>query len=260
MSSRIQILLLLVLALTIYIAPFRSVVAEKIFVVGVEDNYYLPHYAFEYGEYTGYARELFDAFFNAQGYAHEYRAFPVERLFHSLIDGQIDFKYPDNEFWRPDIKQDSPIAYSNAVAVYIDGISVLPANLGQKTNEIKALATVRGFSAPPWIYRIADGEIQLVENDSFQGLVEQALIGRVDGVYANVDVVSYLLENTLQQPGALEFDTSMPYSQGNYRLSTLKHPTVIDELNQWLHQHADFVHQLKKKYRILTISKLKTKR
>jgi hypothetical protein len=127
-------------------------------------------------------------------------------------------------------------------------------------NQLKSLGALRGFSLPPWVYRIADGELEIIANDSFQGMVEQAIIGRVDGIYANVDVVSYLLNNVIEQPGALQFDTTMPYNRGHYRLSTIKHPQIISEFNQWLNEHMDFVRMLKIKYNILEVAELDTKR
>jgi ABC-type amino acid transport substrate-binding protein len=246
------------LLLMLILMPAPSAVAADVFVIGVEETHYLPHYSFEYGEYRGFAREVLDAFFTARGYRPEYRAFPVERLFHSLVDGQVDFKYPDNELWREDIKLQLPIIYSAPVAVFVDGVCVLPEHKGEDINQLKSLGALRGFSLPPWVYRIADGELEIVANDSFQGMVEQAMIGRVDGIYANVDVVSYLLRHIIKQPGALQFDTTMPYNRGHYRLSTLKHPEVIAEFNQWLAEHTDFMRALKIKYGILAVAELET--
>lgn len=253
-------LLLRILLLSIALVPGHIAMAADVFVIGVEDTRYFPHYSYEHGEYQGFAREILDAFFATRPYRHEYRAFPVERLFHTLVDGQIDFKYPDNELWRGDLKQQLPIVYSLPVAVYVDGVSVLPKYLGQDINRLKSLGALRGFSLPPWIYRIADGQLEIVENDSFQGMVEQAIIGRVDGIYANVDVVSYLLRQVIGQPGALQFDTTMPYNRGHYRLSTLKHPQVLAEFNRWLSEQTDFVRALKIKYDILEVAGLDTKR
>ena len=74
------------------------------------------------------------------------------------------------------------------------------------------------------------------------------MIGRVDGVYANVDVVKHLLASELDKPGALEFDEALPHTRSAYHLSTLKHPEVIEAFNAWMKDRAGLLERLKKKH------------
>ena len=224
--------------------------AEHPLMIGVEQNHYLPHYAHDGREYSGFAREILDAFFQSQGYVYQYRALPVARLYSSFIAGQVDFKYPDNALWRPELKQHQSIVYSDPVVSYVDGVSVLRQHRGRRIDELNTLATVRGFTVMPWSFRIAEGQITLIENDSFRGMVEQALIGRVDGIYANVDVVRHFLATELARPQALVFDSSMPYNRGYYRLATIRHPQVIHVFNTWLQNNKKYVNDLKKTYQL----------
>ena len=243
----IYLLLILILIPTAGFLTSTVAAAGKL-IIGVEDTHYLPHYSVENGVYTGFARELLDAFFEARGYSFEYRALPVARLFHGFVNNQIDFKYPDNVLWQSEMKQDKNVVYSDPVVAHIDGVSVLPENKGHGAEKMKILGTVRGFTPLPWLRRIDSGELIVLENDSFQGVVEQTIIGRVDGAYANVDVVQYLLKHVLGTPGALEFDASLPYSRSQYHMSTIKHPAVIAEFNMWMQENSDFISELKKKY------------
>ncbi|MGO0307996.1 hypothetical protein ACTL6P_15590 [Endozoicomonas acroporae] len=55
-------------------------------IIGVEDTAFYPHYTTsKAGEYTGYARDLFDQFQQHSGIRIEYRPMPVEQLFDALV-------------------------------------------------------------------------------------------------------------------------------------------------------------------------------
>ena len=225
--------------------------AAEPLIVGVEDNQYLPHYSFSERRYSGLGRDILDAFFESKGYEVDYKALPVARLYVEFLNGKVDFKYPANPQWRPELKDTSAIIYSDPVAGFIDGVSVLPNKKGREMDDLKVLATVRGFTVTPWLYKIQEGEITLVENDSVLGMLKQALIERVDGVFANVDVVRYTLEHVMQKPNALEFDATIPYSRGSYRLATINHPQAMTEFNDWLQANTNYVAALKKKYHLI---------
>jgi hypothetical protein len=50
----------------------------------------------------------------------------------------------------------------------------------------------------------------------------------VDGVYINIAVCNYHLDETLKQPRVLVFDPSLPHTRDFYRLSSLKHPALLE--------------------------------
>ena len=223
--------------------------AEK-FIIGVEDNRYLPHYAFENGEYKGFGRDVLDAFFQSANYDFKYRAFPVARLFRSFVNAEVDFKYPDNAMWSMALKQDKPIVYSDPVIAVIDGVNVLPENKNRGPENIKLLGTIRGFTTSNWLQRIKDETVILSENDSIILLIQQTIMGRIDGTYANIDVIQYLLNNTLKKPNALQFDPSLPHTRTHYHLSSIKHPEVIEEFNAWMKDNQDLILRIKQKYQL----------
>ncbi len=220
------------------------------FIIGVEDNRYLPHYSFENGEYIGFAKDVLDAFFTDSGYQYSFRALPVTRLFQTFMQGRLDFKYPDNSIWSADLKKGHDIKYSQPVIAYIDGVSVLPVNLGRQVDEITLLGTVRGFSAYDWLDRIQSGHVLLTENSSTERLIQQALIGRIQGAYANIDVIQFILNHQLKQGNALVFDDSLPHTRSNYRLSSIKHPLIIAQFDRWMDKHQTLLNELKLKYGI----------
>ena len=222
------------------------------FIIGVEDNRYFPQYSYEDGEYKGIGKQILDAFFTSKGYKFEYKALPVARLFQTFVDNDIDFKYPDNAFWSTALKQGKGVIYSNPVMPSTDGVMVLPENLGKKSaNQIKILGTIRGFTAPQWMGRVEKGDMILAENDNSKLLVKQVLAKRIEGAYANIDVMSYIIRTEYKNSKALVFDPSLPHTKDYYYFSSIKYPEVIEEFNTWLSQNSEFIENLKTEYGII---------
>lgn len=218
--------------------------------VGVENTTYLPQYGVENGQYTGFARALLDEFAAAEGVTLVYKPLPVKRLFTEFLDGGVDLKYPDNPMWAAEEKAGKAITYSDPVVAYIDGVSVLPSRFGKGVEGIKTLGTVRGFTAWEWLDSVKAGKVVVAENDSFDGLVRQALVGRVDGAYANIAVVQRQLNTTLVQPGGLVFDPGLPHTRSYYHLSSLKHGAVIGRFNSWMSTHKGAIAALKARFQV----------
>ena len=239
----------LVIALLIS-AVCRQAYAETDYLVGVEALNYYPHYSNEGDAFSGFARDVLDAFAHSKGYRFEYRALPVARLYRNFFGEKLDFKYPDNPSWQTAARLGKAIRYSAPVASYTDGVLVLPAHLGQGLERLTSLGTVRGFT--PWKYldAIRQGTLIVREVTSLQQSLLQGIAGRVDGVYMNVDVGRYQLAQVLHKPDALVFDETLPYVQGFYRLSSIRHPAVVEEFDTFLHSNAAEVGALKRRYGI----------
>ncbi len=241
----------LVFTVLIFVAQVSNADStNKTFVIGVEDNRYMPHYSYENGEYIGFGRDVLDAFFGESQYDYQFRALPVARLFQTFLDKGVDFKYPDNSIWSANFKKGHNIKYSKPIVSYIDGVSVLPENLGREVDEIKLLGTVRGFTAWPWIDRIQSGKTILSENSSTKRLIQQTLIGRIQGAFANISVIQYMQSNYMDKKDALVFDKSLPHTKGSYLLSSIMYPAVIEQFDVWIETNRDLVNNLKNKYGI----------
>lgn len=237
------------IAASAFLALGRPASAEH-FVVGVEAIDYMPHYGFNgKGEYQGFARDLIDAYAADRGHRIEYRPLPVNRLFHEMLDGTVDFKYPDNPFWQAGLKTGKTMTYSDPVVVYIDGVLVRPDNKGKGIDALQILGTVRGFTAFDYLDRIKSGAVSLEENPSSSGLMLQVINKRIDGAYVNV-AVAYSTLDGMGRPGDLTFDPGLPYTKASYKLSTVKHPDVIADFNAWQKSHADLIAGLKAKWAV----------
>ncbi len=224
--------------------------AKEILVVGVENQHYLPAYAFENGTYKGYARELLDAWARDRNYQIEYRAMPVPRLYASFFGGQVDFKFPDNPNWKKDERAGKAIIYSDPVAAFVDGTNVRPSKKTAGLDETKILGTLGGFTPWAWLDRIEAGKATLSENFNVEALIRQGIAGRVDGIYANVAVINYQLDHVLKQPGALVFNPKLPYSRDYYHLSSIRRPEIVRDFNDWMRKNRDQISALKKQHEV----------
>jgi len=217
-------------------------------VVGVENIEYLPHYNWEEGSYSGFGADILNRFAADEGYELTYRALPISRLMQAVVNGNVDLKYPDNAYWSADMKDGVEMIYSQPVVEAIDGVMVKPDDLGQSVDQIKRLGTVLGFTAFAWMDRIESGAVALTENSNFSGMVRQALAGRIDGAYANQDVVRRVLSELGEDPDALVFDEGLPHSVSNYHLSSSTHAEVVEKFDAWMAANPDVIAELKAKH------------
>lgn len=242
----------LMLAGLLYVAAAGAAWAQqKTFTVGVEDLEYYPQYSHTGNQVTGFGRELLDAFAKSKGYKFEYKMYPLSRLSLEAFKFQsLDFKYPDNSYWEPALRKHAKVIYSNPVMPYIDGVLVLPQNKGRGIKELKVLGTMTGFT--PWNYLdlIKDKRVTVFENDSFVSLLKQVTLKRVDGAYVNVEVAKYQLREVLRQPDALVFDPDLPHTRDFYYFSTVKHPAIMKEFNEFLAKEVQVYEQIRKKLAI----------
>ncbi|MFW6229380.1 MAG: hypothetical protein ACOC4L_00155 [Halanaerobium sp.] len=237
------------LLIAILLAGMQGEVNAESFTVGVENIEYYPHYTYEDGEYGGFGREVLDRFGEEYGYEFEYEAMPVTRLFENFVAEKVDFKYPDNPYWSEDLKEGKEIVYSEEVVSYIDGVSVKMENEDMKVEDLNNLGTVMGFT--PYAYQdlIEEGEINLQETSDFEGLLKQVQRGRIDGAYANIAIVEYTLEEMGGEK--LLFNPDLPHTESHYYLSTIKHPEVIEDFNQFLTENEDEIKEIKRDYNVL---------
>jgi hypothetical protein len=92
------------------------------------------------------------------------------------------------------------------------------------------------------------GRPALSENYNLDALIQQALAGRVDSLYASVAVINHQLDQVLKRPGALVFDPGLPYSRDDYHLSSMKYPDQVRDFSDWMSNHRAWINTLKKKY------------
>lgn len=218
------------------------------FTVGVENIDYMPHYSGK-NDYNGFAKDLLDQFAKDSGHTFEYKPMPLKRLFGAFMNGKVDLKYPDNAYWGADAKKGKGVVYSKEVVAFTDGVMVKGENLTKNKAQLKTLGTVMGFTPFEYLGDIKGGGIKVVENPSFGALLNQTIAGRIDGAYFNKDVAIFNLKK-LGKDGALQFSKNLPHTNSHYHLSTIKHPSVVKEFNDWMVSNKDKVAAIKSKYNL----------
>jgi len=216
--------------------------------VGVERINYPPFGSFHHGDYEGFARDVLDSFAIEYGYTLVYVPLPVKRLYQEFLETRtLDLKFPDSADWHPGSRRGLNITYSAPVCEFTDGILVKPEDLGKGMARIRTLGILAGFK--PWLLDppIDPKEIKVSENMSVSGLLGKGLRGRVDGVYANVEVARHLLEN-MGLRNRLVLDTGLPHMTGHYRLSTIKRPRVLREFDEFMEKRPELMKSLRRKH------------
>ncbi|MCG8612304.1 MAG: transporter substrate-binding domain-containing protein [Pseudomonadales bacterium] len=222
------------------------------FVIGVESIDFYPYFATENDEYVGFARELLDAFAKSRGYVFTYARLPIARLFLEFLNEKsVDFKYPDNPYWKDQVKEGLGVTYSTPIVDYISGVMVLPENRGRGPSQLKILGTLRGFTPKPDLKALIDkGQVRIAENNTPDGVLQQVILKWIDGAFLNTAVARYQLKTVLKQPNSLVFDPGLPHVRSSYYFSTIKYPQVMAEFNQFMQQEEKMVAESKLKYEV----------
>ncbi|MET1078090.1 MAG: transporter substrate-binding domain-containing protein [Pseudomonas sp.] len=221
------------------------------YVVGVEKVEFAPHYRVDAeGHYQGFARELLDLFASRSGLQLEYRPMPVDQLLPALLQGQIDFKYPDNPQWSQAQKAGKPLVYSQGVVAYVDGALVAPERLGKDALPLQRLAMVDGWTAWGYQEQLKSQQLQLVRSGDLRQMIKQTLKKEADGAYFNVVVATHYLDNVRARPGALVFDPRLPHTRSSFSLSSLKQGGLLERFDRFLIEERVAIAALKDKYRV----------
>jgi polar amino acid transport system substrate-binding protein len=226
-----------------------SLMAEEL-TIGVETTDYYPQYKYDNGKYTGFAREVLDLFASKNGHTVIYKALPIKRLLSVYLNGEVDFKYPDNAFWAGDLKTGKNLVYSEPVVDFIDGTMVLTGNKGKGIEGKFRLGTILGFTPFDYLDKIGDGSVKVTENPNLDSLVRQLESSRIEGAYVNIAVAMYHLREVAKKPDLLVFDPSLPHTRSAYSLSSINKPEVIAQFNGFLSENKAEIQAIKDKYQV----------
>jgi len=243
-----------VVVLIIVSSFLTQALAEKSprFVVGVEYLEYFPQYSYDPKQgYRGAYKAILDMFAEEKGYEFEYKALPINQLYHAFIQQKLDFKYPDNALWNTKGKDQVKVHYSEQVLEFTDGIMVLKNRYGSGLGNLKTLGIPKGFTPNGYTALVQQNEILLQEGNALKDVLGMLLIGQVDGAYVNKSVANYQLDYKYHMAGRAIFDDTLPFIKDAYRLSSIKHPDVIREFNVFLQDHKSSINAIKKEYGVL---------
>jgi len=220
------------------------------FIIGVEDIPYYPLFEFQSNRNT-HTKELLDTFAASKGYKFTYLPLPIKRFERWLLEEKIDFKYPDNSRWYADESITKNLTFSQSSVWLIAGTSVLKSSLKKSKFEIKSVGTLLGFYPTTWIDEIKSGQITLYEDASTKILVQKLVAGYIDSIDIEPSVINYYLKELGKATDEIVIDKRQRYDIYGFHFSTIKHPKIIKEFNDFLSNNKVLLEQLNKKYKII---------
>jgi len=210
---------------------------QRTLTVGVEDIHFLPFSDYQKGKYTGIFKNTLEEFAKQHNYKLKWEPLPLNRLYAKFYSGSLDIKVPANEYWQKDKKEKLKlsITYSKPIVSFIDGVMVKSSLKGKGLSLLNNLGVVAGFT--PWKYlgEIESGKIKVKENNSINGILSQGILGRVNGVYINIDVGEFYLNKNPKMKGKLVFDSDLPHIESSFHLASLKkNESIVKEFDEFI--------------------------
>lgn len=212
-----------------FIFSLVSRVQAAAFTVGVPESDMYPLYKGAGSTFTGFSKDLLDEFARKYGHTFTYVALPINRLFISFSKKELDLKFPDDALLQPEIMKGKQVFYSNPALTVWQGVMVLP--LREKGKSPASLSIVRGWVINEGMFA---KDITLYESSSLENALRMVIIGHADGVWTNIQVGVYTLNNLVRTQDALVFDENLPVMPYHYSLSTMLHAKVIEQFNEFL--------------------------
>ncbi len=219
------------------------------YLVGVEGQEFMPYSLAPNSNYQGFHRDLLDLFARTQGIEFDYVPLPYIRNAHLFLAGQLDFQFPDDPNWIPELKYKETIHYSQPAVDYTDAVLRMADDHGKGVEQLKRLGILSGWTPSAYYQRQQKGDLEFVERASLSALVHDLLQGDIDGIYANQRVMErYLGKRNLQS--VIRVDKGLPYRKSGFCLASMRHPQLIEAFNRFLLEHAQEVELLKVRHQL----------
>lgn len=224
--------------------------AREVYTVVVQDIDYFPIYRADpiTDSYSGYVRELMDAFARHQDIRFEYRVRPVRRMTWEFLADHFDFALPDNPRWDRSAKEGLTIHYSEPLLTFEDAVFVPKGQQNMSLEEMTDYGTIHGFT--PWKFQdlIDSGQVELKIASKPSNLIRMAMAGRVTAFNLAVPVAEYHFRELGTTGRFVVAPNLMPQRESYYHFSTLKHPELINAFDRFLKNHQTEVNRLLQQY------------
>jgi hypothetical protein len=197
--------------------------------------------------YQPYFRDVLNAFAESKGIKFDFKSYPSARLLISLLDGEIDFKCPDNPGWASAEKRERKFIYSNSLVNAVEGAMVKKENAAKGVSGFKTLGVPLGFTPVALDALIKDGKVTVERNASISGLLVQVLMGRIDGVYYNSDSATNIMKKE-GKGDQIALNLNLPHVRMSYHVSTIRQGKLMSDLNKFLDENTALISKLQQKY------------
>jgi len=218
-------------------------------VLGVETTNYSPYYSLsDEQKYQGAARDIFDLFSEVKQLKVNYDPMPVPRLFKEFVEGNIDLKFPDNPLWSASLHAEVKVHYSDAIFNINETLLVIKQNDTEiNKKDIKQVGTILGFSTPGIAKPVANKEFETIKTKEVEQLIHMLISNRVQAVYFNESVALDLAKRMYPEKQLTTHSKYPPFTYA-YHLSSIKHPELITQFNQFLISHAEKVAKIRQRH------------
>lgn len=218
-------------------------ITKASYVVGVENCVKYPQYSVRNNEFVGKYRMILDKFAEDNNIEFKYVPYKGQELFYQFINDKIDFKFPDNPLNRVSEKAKYKVIYSNYIYHYIKGFFVNKEQLGQSLKSYKSIGCIEELLSSINTYKDENNKINVIKTASCAELIPLLENGTISAILCEYDIMKYLLNGT-KYIDTILFDSSLPYEDDYYYVSTIKHPDVIKLFNKWLGKNRNYIRQV----------------
>ena len=235
--------------LTTLLVHASSVEDQTVYRVGVEDIDYFPLFT-QAGTIPdqGYLIELMKLFSKHKGYQFEFVRLPIARFPDWYNNNDIDFRIPDNPLWT---QPPNDLMFSDGLLNLDTVIVTLEDKQENELVTFKTIGTIQGFTPSPyWQKQLDRHRIKFVYENSMKVLIQLLVNGIVDGLDANLTVAQHYAQQLGHSPQRFVMANSSPVEHFEYHLSTIEHPKVIEQFNQFLEDNPSLIQGLKSRYQL----------
>lgn len=227
---------------------FPGLLRADNYVIGIEQIDFYPHYDFSHRQKRGYFVDLIELFSEKTGHRFTFMPLPVKRLYQSASSG-IDFIYPDNPLWQQYYEPGVTKTFSAPVIFTLGSTLVKPELQHISLEQFHSLAVIHGFVPTKWLALKSQYKYRMVDVPDVASALGLVLKGRLDGANIEYNVAQHYLRSIAAQD-QLVIAEQLPFTQLPFLLSTVKHPQLLAQFDQFLLEHAEQVSALKRKYQL----------
>ncbi|MCC2607995.1 type 2 periplasmic-binding domain-containing protein [Planctobacterium marinum] len=225
------------------------------YIVGTENIVYFPHYDFVKSR-DSYVAALLTQFAAQHNLEIQYVALPNKRLHLALEQGIVDFAYPDNPNWKklpkdPSLKKH----FSTTIAEATGSTIVRKSDIGKGLSGFNSLVVPFGFSPIKWLTLISNKEVKLVEVGNAMQALEMVALGRVSGADIEYHVASHLIKRHKKFHN-LTMDPELPYDIVGFKMSSYRHPEILEQLNRFIAANPEQISLLKNQYQLFSAEQI----
>ena len=226
----------------------RISIAEH-FVVGAQDIAYYPHYDFTSRIDKGLGWAILQAYSKASGHTFSYLAMPTMRLQRELQKGHVDFVYPDNPAWNMAVPKNSHKVFSEPFVMTLGATFVTQKNTEKTLSDIKRVAYPLGFTPNIWFSAMGNRQVALTSVTEIPAALELLVLERVDAATLEYSVAQHLIHSSARFSD-IALNPALPVDQAGFRLSSLNHPEIINDVSKFISSHPRLIAGLYQKYNI----------